>query len=149
MFAMRWALISLIAGLTFANALSGSPASTQARDEQDIVQLRDALFKAYDAGDVKTLAEIEDDSFTVAGEFGQMTKQQHLDQVRGREKPQVVSRKIDNQFRFYGDVALQTEVDHATDAEGKADFQTTILWVRHGSTWRVVHMHYSKVTDKP
>jgi hypothetical protein len=105
--------------------------------------------KAYDAGDVKTLSEIEDDTFTLAGEFGQMTKQQHLDQVRRREKPQVVSRTIDNQFRFYGDVALLTEVDHAADAEGKADFQTTILWVRQGNTWPVTHMHYSKVNDKP
>jgi hypothetical protein len=106
--------------------------------------LRDALFKAYDAGDVKTLSEIEDGSFTLAGDFGQVTKQQHLDQVRHREKSQVVSRKIDNEFRFCGDVALLTEVDHATDAQGKAGFQTTILWVRHGNKWRVTHMHYSK-----
>ena len=35
--------------------------------------------------------------------------------------------------------ALLTEVDHAVDAEGKADFQTTILWVRRGNTWRVTH----------
>ena len=112
-------------------------------------QQRDALLKAYDAGDVKTRSEIEDDTFTLAGDFGQMTKQQHLDQVRRREKAQVVSRKIDNQFQFYGDVALQTEVDHATDAEGKADFQTTILWVRHGNTWLAAHMHYSKLIDKP
>jgi hypothetical protein len=114
-----------------------------------IIQLRDALLKTYDAGDVKTLSEIEDDDFTLAGDFGQVNKQQHLDQVRRREKPQVVSRTIDNQFRLYGDVALLTEVDHARDAEGKGDFQTTILWVRRGNTWRAAHMHYSKVNDRP
>jgi ketosteroid isomerase-like protein len=147
---MRWALISiLITASTFANGQSASSASTHARDEKAIIALRDALYKAYDSGDVKTLAGIEDDSFTLAADFGQITKQQHLDQVRRREKPQVVSRKIDNQFQFYGDVALLTEVDHATDAEGKADFQTTILWVRRGNTWKTVHMHYSKVNDKP
>jgi Domain of unknown function (DUF4440) len=124
---------------------SVSPNSGHARDEEAILQLRDALLKAYDSGDVKTLSEIEDDDFTLAGEFGQVTKQQHLDQVRRREKPQVVSRKIDNEFRFYGNVALLTEVDHAADAEGKADYQTTILWVRQGNTWRAAHMHYSKV----
>jgi ketosteroid isomerase-like protein len=146
---MRSMLISiLMITSTFAGGQSASSASAHASDERAILQLRDALFKAYDAGDVKTLSEIEDDSFTLAGDFGQVTKQQHLDQVRHREKPQVVSRKIDNQFRFYGDVALLTEVDHATDAEGKADFQTTILWVRHGNTWRAAHMHYSKVNDK-
>jgi Domain of unknown function (DUF4440) len=134
---------------TFAISQSASSATGHASDKHAIIQLRDALFKAYDAGDIKTLSEIEDDNFTLAGDFGQLTKQQHLDQVRHREKPQVVSRKIDNQFRFYGDVALLTEVDHSTDAQGKADFQTTILWVRHGNTWRVAHMHYSMVNDKP
>jgi ketosteroid isomerase-like protein len=147
---MRSTLISfLLTASMFAGGQNISPASTRTQDEHAIIQLRDALLKAYDAGDVKTLSEIEDDDFTLAGDFGQVTKQQHLDQVRRREKPQVVSRKIDNQFQFYGDVALLTEVDHASDAEGKADYQTTILWVRHGNTWRVAHMHFSKVNDKP
>ena len=147
---MRWMPISLLlTASVFAGGQNVSPASTRAQDERAIIQQRDALLKAYDAGDVKTLSEIEDDSFTLAGDFGQMTKQQHLDQVRRRKKPQVVSRKIDNQFQLYGGVALLTEVDHASDAEGKADFQTTILWVRQGNTWRAAHMHYSKVNDKP
>lgn len=147
---MRYVLISiLMTASTLAGGRNATTASASPGDEQAIIQLRDALLKAYDAGDVKTLSEIEDDNFTLAGEFGQMTKQQHLNQVRRREKPQIVSRKIDNQFRFYGDVALLTEVDHATDAEGKADFQTTILWIRRGNTWRVAHMHYSKINDTP
>jgi hypothetical protein len=62
-----------------------SPGGTRVQDERAIIQLRDALLKAYDAGDGKTLSEIEDDDFTLAAEFGQMTKQQHLDQVRGRD----------------------------------------------------------------
>ena len=137
---MRWTLITLLLTVSMsAGGQSASPASTRTQDERAIIQQRDALLKAYDAGDVKTLSGIEDDTFTLAGDFGQMTKQQHLDQVRRREKPQVVSRTIDNQFRFYGSVALLTEVDHAVDAEGKADSQTTILWVRHGNTWRVTH----------
>ena len=147
---MRYVLISILMTVsTVAGGQNATPASASPGDGQAIIQLRDALLKAYDAGDVKALSEIEDDNFTLAGEFGQMTKQQHLDQVRHREKPQIVSRKIDNQFRFYGDVALLTEVDHATDAEGKADFQTTILWVRRGNTWRAAHMHYSKIDDTP
>jgi ketosteroid isomerase-like protein len=119
-------------------------------DERSILALRDSLFKAYDSGDLKTLAEVEADDFTLASDFAQMTKQQHLDSVRHREKPQLVTRNIDNQFRFYGDIALLTEVDHAQDAEGgKSDFQTSILWVRHGNTWRAAHMHYSKIEPNP
>jgi hypothetical protein len=147
---MKWAMISILMTMSVLGfGQSASANSGHARDEESIIQRRDALLKAYDSGDVKTLSEIEDDDFTLAGEFGQVTKLQHLDQVRRREKPQVVSRKIDNQFRFYGDVALLTEVDHAIDAEGKSDFQTTILWVRHGNTWRVAHMHYSKISSTP
>jgi ketosteroid isomerase-like protein len=147
---MRWILISiLMTASTFANSQSASPASPRAADERAIIQLRDESYKAYDAGDVRTLSKIEADDFTLAAEFGQVTKQQHLDQVRHHEKPQVVSRKIDNQFRFYGDVALQTEVDHAADAQGKADYQTTIVWVRHGNTWQVAHMHYTKINVTP
>jgi hypothetical protein len=146
---MKWLLISmLVTASTFAG--QGAPgAGPRASDEQAIIKLRDALYKAYDAGDVKTLSEIEDGSFTLAADFGQVTKQQHLDQVRHREMPQIVSRTIDNQFWFYGDMALLTEVDHAHAADGSADYQTTILWIRRGNTWRVVHMHYSKIDNKP
>jgi ketosteroid isomerase-like protein len=147
---MKWVLISiLVTASTFAAGQGTPPAGTRADDEQAIIKLRDALFKAYDAGDIKTLSEIEDDSFTLASDFGQVTKQQHLDQVRHREKAQIVSRTIDNQFRFYGDVALLTEADHAHAADGNFDYQTTILWIRRGNTWRVVHMHYSKIENKP
>jgi ketosteroid isomerase-like protein len=147
---MRWVLISILITVpTLAATPSASAAGPRAADERAILQLRDQLYKAYDAGDVNTLSKLEEDGFTLAADFGQVTKQQHLEQVRHREKPQVVSRKIDNQFRFYGDVALQTEVDHASDAQGKADYQTTIVWVRHGNTWQVAHMHYSKINDTP
>jgi uncharacterized protein DUF4440 len=84
------------------------------------------------------------------GDFGELTKQQHLDSDRHREKAQRVTRKIDNEhFRFYGDAALLTEIDHASDAAGKADFLTTTLWVRRGETWKITHMHYSKLAVKP
>jgi len=146
----KWMVTSLLfIAPIFAFGQSSSQANKNAGNEQAILTLRDTLLKAYDAGDLKTLDQIEADDFTLAGDSGQMTKQEHLDLVRHREKPQVVTRKIDNQFRFYGDVALLTEVDHAADAGGKADYQTTTLWVRHGGTWRVAHMHYSKVEGKP
>jgi hypothetical protein len=78
-------LITLLLTVSmFAGGQSASPASTRTQDERAIIQQRDALLKPYDAGDVKTLSEIEDDTFTLAGDFEQMTKQQHLDQVRRR-----------------------------------------------------------------
>jgi hypothetical protein len=94
---MKWAMISILMAMSaFGFGPSASANNGHARDEKAIPQLRDTLLKAYDSGDVKTLSEIEDDDFTLAGEFGQVTKQQHLGQAGRREKPQVVSRKIDN-----------------------------------------------------
>lgn len=147
---MKTALIALLlVTSSFVLAQNTPTDSNRAADEQAILKQRDAVLKAYDEGDVKTLDQIEDADFTLAGDFGQMTKQQHLDQVRHRAEPQRVTRKIDNQFRFYGDVALLTEVDHASASDGHADYQTTIVWVRRGDTWKVVHMHYSLLGSKP
>jgi hypothetical protein len=148
---MKWVLISLVLiAPTFAIGQAAQPSSKHADDEQAILRLRDALLKAHDAGDVMVLDQIEDGDFTVAGDFGELTKQQHLDSDRHREKAQGVRRKIDNErFRFYGDAALLTEIDHASDAAGKADFLTTTLWVRRGETWKITHMHYSKLAEKP
>lgn len=148
---MKCVLIVLISiAATFAIGQTTQPSTKHARDEQAIVRLRDALLKAHDAGDVKVLDQIEDGDFTLAGDFGELTKQQHLDSDRHREKAQGVTRKIDNEhFRFYGDAALLTEIDHASGAAGQADFLTTTLWVRRGDTWKIAHMHYSKLADKP
>ena len=148
---MRWALISLfLIAPSFANGQAAQPANQHASDEQAILGLRDALLKAYDSGDLKALDQIEDDDFTLAGDFGDRTKQEQLESVRHRAGPQVVTRKIDNEpFRFYGDAALLIEIDHAADAGGQADFLTTTLWVRRGNTWKIVHMHFSKLAPKP
>ncbi len=140
-------LFLLIISATLVTAQTAASADKHASDMQTILQLRDALLKAYDVGDVKTLDQIEEDDFTLANDKGQLSKQQHLDFVRHREKPQQVTRKIDNEFRFYGDVVLLTEVDHATSPEGKSDFQTTTIWVRPGNAWRIAHMHFSLLVN--
>jgi hypothetical protein len=143
---MKNVMVSLF--LTTATFVAGqsAPAADKHADQQAIIQQRDALLKAYDIGDIKTLDQIEDDDFTLATEGGQITKQQHLDMVRKREQPQQVTRKIENQFRMYGDVVLLTEVDHASSPGGNADYQTTTVWVRHGNTWRITHMHFSRIS---
>jgi len=120
------------------------------KDEQTIRQLNEECLKAHDVADVATLDRIEDAEFTLSGDFGVVGKQEHLEKVRQRSsKSEVMTRKIDPQeFRFYGDVALVTETDRPTTADGTFAFQSTEVWIRRGGSWKLVHLHYSRLGDK-
>jgi ketosteroid isomerase-like protein len=150
---MKWALVLvlLVSFQTPGIGQAAQPSSGRADDEQAIRKLNEAWLKAYDTGDAETLDRIENDDFTVAGEFGERTKQQQLNSVRHRtEKSEAVNRKVDLQrFRFYGDVAVVTEIDHTSSAEGPDEYQSTEVWVRSGSTWKVVHLHFSRLAKQP
>jgi ketosteroid isomerase-like protein len=140
--AMRCFLGSLFL-LSAVIAFAQNSTTKSAADEQAIRQLNDQWIKAYDAADIKTLDRVEDDSFTVASEYDLENKQHQLDFVRQRAAQTDVIRKTENQqVRFYGDVALVTETDSTSSAEGKGTYHTTSMWVRRGSTWKVVHLHY-------
>jgi hypothetical protein len=121
-----------------------------ANDEQAIRQLNEQCLHAHDIADAVTLDGVEDADFTVSGDFGVVTKQQQLDEVRHRtRKPEVVTRRIDpQQFRFYDGVALVTETDRPTTKDGTFAFQATEVWVRRGDSWKLVHLHYSRVEEK-
>jgi hypothetical protein len=108
------------------------PSAGHGGDEQTIRQLNEECLKAHDMGDVATLDRIEDADFTISGDFGVVGKQQQLDRVRQRtSKPEVITRKTDaQQFRFYDGVALVTETDRPTTADGTFAFQSTQVWVR-------------------
>jgi ketosteroid isomerase-like protein len=128
-----------------------SASTERASDEQAIRRINDEWLKASDMADAATLDRIETEDFTVSGAFGQTTKQQQLDMVRNHSwKPQTGTLKIENQqFRFYGDVALVTEIDHWSGAEKVSDYQSTTLWRRDGNAWKAVHLHYSALAKKP
>lgn len=144
-FTLKLVLVSvLMISSNFATARAGPAPGI---DEQTIRQLNEDWLKAYDAGDVAALDRIEADGFTVAGEFGERTKQQQLDEIRKRaEKAQAGNREIaPQQFRFYGDVALVTETDHYSSTGGSDDYCSTSIWIRHGGTWKVVNLHFSRL----
>ena len=129
----------------FTQGQNASPASKVAADRETVRELNEKCLHAYDIGDAKTLDQMEGDDFTISGEFGEVTKQQHLARVResgGVSSP--VIRKFDNQqFRFYGDAVLVTEVDRASSTGGSSAYASTTLWVRQADTWKLVHLHYS------
>ena len=130
---------------------ASAPDSTgRAGDEQAIRQLNEECLRAHDSGDVAALDRVEDADFTLSGDFGVVSKQQHLDKVRHRTtKTEVITRKIDpQQFRFYDNVALVVETDRPTTADGTFAFQSTEVWVRRGDSWKLVHLHYSRLQEK-
>ena len=139
--------------ILWAFALPGKNSAglaSRSDDEQAIRKLNEQCLKAHDIGDVATLDRIEDADFTLSGDFGVISKQQQLDKVRHRTtKTEVITRKIDpQQFRFYDNVALITETDRPTTADGTFAFQSTEVWVRRGDSWKLVHLHYSPVEEK-
>jgi len=149
----------LVCLLLMSPALAGAqtaPASTShASDEQAIARLHDEWFKAFDAGDASAMDPIESDDFTVAGDFGEVPKPQHLDNVRRRQQAGKTGadshRRIDNRrFRFHGDAALVTQVDHYDPPGGTPyEFESTEVWVRSGSSWKVAHLHYTRLAKTP
>ena len=138
-----WAFPSL-------SRLHAQGTTERAKDEQSIRQLNEECLKAHDAADVATLDRIEDADFTVAGDFGVVTKQQQLEKVRQRStKSEVITRKIEPQhFRFYGDIALVTETDRPTTKDGTFAYQSTEVWVRRCNEWKLAHLHYSQLDEK-
>jgi len=128
----------------------GSAAASRVADEDMLRKLNETLLTAHDHADVATLDRIEADDFTLAGDFGTVSKKAQLDRLREPTyKTESVDRKITPQeVRVYGDAALITETDHAHTADGTFDFQTSSMWVRAGDSWQVVHMHYSALAKK-
>jgi hypothetical protein len=142
--------VVMLCAFTFAHRASVPDATGHGDDERTIRQLNEECLHAHDLGDVATLDRIEGADFTLSGDFGVVSKQQQLDKVRHRTtKTEVITRKIDpQQFRFYDNVALVTETDRPTTAEGTFAFQSTEVWVRRGSEWKLAHLHYSQLEEK-
>jgi hypothetical protein len=128
-----------------------APDSTgRATDERAIRQLNKECLHAHDIADAATLDRIEDADFTISGDFGVVSKQEQLDEVRKRTStPEVITRKVNPQvFRFYDGVALVTETDRPTTKDGTFAFQTTEVWLRRGDSWKLTHLHYSWLQEK-
>ena len=146
---MKRAIVFLLwASAVFASGQAVPASSNHGSDEQAIRQLNQDVLKAYNLGDVKTLDRIEDSDFVLTGDFGQVTKAQQLDQVRQRKESASSVRLIiaDERFRFYGDAALLTEVERYGEGEDFPKYETTSVWVRRGGEWKLVHLHFSKLS---
>ncbi|HKF01743.1 MAG TPA: nuclear transport factor 2 family protein [Candidatus Sulfotelmatobacter sp.] len=146
----KWLLVILALCLfcLWALALPALPRfAGHSEDERVIRQLNEECLKAHDIGDLSTLDRIEDADFTLSGDFGIVSKQQHLERLRKRTgKPEVITRKIDSQqFRFYDGIALVTETDRPTTADGTFAFQSTEVWVHRNDSWMLLHLHYSRL----
>jgi len=125
-------------------------ASGRANDETTIRRLNEQVLKAYNAGEFATVERIEDDGFTLSGEFGELDKAQQMEREHQRKDfSSTVQLTVENaRLRFFGDTALLTEVEKWGDPAQTAGFQTTSVWVKRGADWKVVHLHYSQLGGK-
>ena len=147
---IHWCAVLAVFCCAVATGARLLPIPTRSADEAALRSLNEKLLAAHDHRDLAVLDQIEADDFTLSGDFGTVNKQAHLDQVGKTSYPvETLDRKIEPQeIRFYGDVALLTETDRAHSANATFNFETTSVWVRSGDSWRVVHMHYSAMSDK-
>jgi len=134
--------VAVSAGFALAQTQS---AADHGKDEAAIRRLNEAVLKAHNAGDRATEESIEDADFTLAGDFGQLTKAQETEKQRKRTDfaPNIQLTVENAQFRFYGDAAVLTEVEKWGDPTQTAGYQTTSVWVKRGTGWKLVHLHYS------
>lgn len=64
-----------------------------------------------------------------------------------KPNPTSVSVIVPNErFRFYGDSARLTKVERYGEGEDFPKFESTSVWVRRGGDWKLVHLHYSKLS---
>ena len=123
-----------------------------AADEQSIRTLNETVLKAFNMGDIATVDRIEDANFSLAGDFGEVSKVKQLEKMRARkpgENATNITLHVENQqLHFYGHTALLTEVDHYMEEADADRFQTTSLWVRRGKEWKVAYMHYSLLVKR-
>jgi len=140
----------VLCAFTFWMLPGALPTEGRAKDEEIIRRLNEEVLHAHDVADAATLDRIEDADFTLSGDFGLVSKKGQLNEVRNRtRKPEVITRKIDPQvFRFYEGVALVTETDRSTTKDGTFAYQSTEVWVHRGDSWRLVHLHYSRLEEK-
>jgi ketosteroid isomerase-like protein len=146
---MKLALVFLLS-ISTVFAYAQATSSDHAADEAAIRSLNEKVLKAFNMGDVDTVNRIEDADFLLTGDFGVVTKSQQLSQMRSRkDNATAANLTTENvRFRFYGDSALLTEVEKYDDPAVPDGYETTSLWVRRGSQWKVVHLHYSKLNKK-
>lgn len=125
-------------------------ASARDKDEAAIRKLNEEALKAYNTGNLVTVERIEDAGFTLATDSGQISKAQELEYARQRKDlPSSVELTVeDAHIRFFGNTALLTEIEKWGDPAQTAGFQTTSVWVKRGADWKLVHLHYSRLSEK-
>jgi ketosteroid isomerase-like protein len=126
-----------------------SQAEKTANDEQMLQQRNYQWLKAFDVKDDATLDKIETGDFDILSEAGVWTKKNQLEGVRASKNDVFpINRTIENQkVRLYGDTAVITELDHAAGSGGSSSYETSSVWVRHSTEWKIVHLHFTKVED--
>jgi ketosteroid isomerase-like protein len=146
---MKHVLGFLLAISTVFAYAQAQTSNSHVADEQVIRELNDTVLKAYNTGDINTVDRIESADFLLSGDFGEISKAQELEQMRNRmqqDHGSPIHLTVENvRLRFYGDAALLTEVEKYDDP---TRYETTSLWVRQDSQWKIVHLHYSTLGNK-
>lgn len=123
------------------------------QDEREILRVEAALCRAFETGDVETLRDSLDATFTLTDSRGTVTDlDQNLAEVAGGDPDYEVFRNHEQKIRLYGDAAIVTGItsirSHSGGTTFEGDFQFTDTWVRHDDGWKLAASHASRLPEK-
>jgi len=147
---IRWLVAPVALMLGLATAQAAEAGKTK---KQIILRVEAALCVAFESGDVATLRQYMDTTFTQTNSRGEVTDfNQNVAEVATREPRYEVFRNDDQVGRLYGDTAIILGITSVKGtADGKpfeADFQYTDTWLRRNGGWKIAASHASRLSLK-
>lgn len=146
---MRLALIVVITSLTsvaaaHARRLPDTETAAQAKDQQQILILEQALGKAIADGDVAAYDKLTSTDFQfITGAGAIVSKAERLALLQKGPTPGF--RTSGHAIRIYGNVAVVT----GRQGPGEGAVRFTRVWVRQGREWRAVVTQVTSIQPKP
>jgi len=142
--------------LFFAVAVQSTLHAQETADEAGLRRAEAALCEAFRNADAKAIERIEDERYTLTDSHGGVTgRDGDVAEAKKRDPRYSEFRNHSQKIRFYGDTAI---VNGITSLKGESggksftgDFQFTDTWIKHGSEWKIVSSHASRLgaTAKP
>jgi ketosteroid isomerase-like protein len=131
-------------------AIEESPVATTAPDLDAEEQVKTAIreqHQAYWAKDPDRYRRFAAADLLRVAENGVSTREQLITGMRANARlPAPPSEQLDVRVRVFGNAALATWVDQGTDLIGRfAQGRFTVVFVRRGDTWQMVHIQTSGV----
>jgi ketosteroid isomerase-like protein len=131
--------LALLLAIAAPLSVAKSCATTQAKDEQTLLQIEQTWAKALEQHDAETVACLVADEFQDAGVDGAVHERAEMLANIGKRGPNL-NRLEDTHARLYGDFAYVRGINRVTDPSGKplASVRFTDVFVYREGRWQAI-----------